>query len=85
MVFGPILESSSLPLSIPRALNGSEVKGSWVGWRRVCVAKSLLGGDVVFNDILIYSRVLYVMRWSMLEKVPGVTTLWGRSSLEAKL
>jgi hypothetical protein len=31
MVFEPILESSRLPLTIPRALHDSGVNGAWVG------------------------------------------------------
>jgi hypothetical protein len=58
MVFGNVLESSRLPLSIPWALHSSEVKGSRVGSHRGCVVKSLLSGDVVFCNLLICSRVL---------------------------
>jgi hypothetical protein len=49
-VFEPALESFRLPLSIPRALHGSEVNGArvslWIG----CLARSLVG-DNVFRDI----------------------------------
>jgi hypothetical protein len=45
-VFGPILESSRLPLSIPWALHVSEVNGTRVGSWRDCLARSLLGDDV---------------------------------------
>jgi hypothetical protein len=44
-VFGPVLESYRLPLSIPRALHVSEVNGAWVGPRRGCLARSLLADD----------------------------------------
>jgi hypothetical protein len=37
-VFRPILESSRLPLPIPWALYGSEVKGAQVGSQRGCIA-----------------------------------------------
>jgi hypothetical protein len=30
-VFGPILESSRLPLTVPRAFHDSEEIGAWVG------------------------------------------------------
>jgi hypothetical protein len=49
------------------------------------LAKSLLGGDIFSCGLLIYFRVLQAMRWSMLKKVPRVTTSWGQPSLEAKL
>jgi hypothetical protein len=45
-VFGPIPESSGLPLSVPRALHGSEVNDARFGSWRGCLAKSLLGEDV---------------------------------------
>jgi hypothetical protein len=45
-VFGPVLESSKFPLSIPRALHGCEVNGALVILRRGCLARSLLGDDV---------------------------------------
>jgi hypothetical protein len=45
MVFGPILESSRLPLSIPWALNGSEVNGARVSSWRGCLVSFLLGDD----------------------------------------
>jgi hypothetical protein len=45
-VFGPIIESSRLPLPIPRALHGSEVNGARVILRRGCLARSLLGDNV---------------------------------------
>jgi hypothetical protein len=31
VVFGPVLESSGLPLSIPHTLHGSEVNGARIG------------------------------------------------------
>jgi hypothetical protein len=45
MVFGPVLESSRLPLSIPWALNGSEVNGARVSSWRGCLVSFLLGDD----------------------------------------
>jgi hypothetical protein len=45
-VFGPILESSRLPIFVPWALPGGEVNGAQVGSWRDCLAMSLLGGDV---------------------------------------
>jgi hypothetical protein len=45
-VFGPILESFRLPLTVPRALHGSEENGTWVGSWRGCLVRSLLSGDV---------------------------------------
>jgi hypothetical protein len=55
MVFGPIMGSSKLPLTIPRALHGSGVNGAWVGSWRGCLARSLLGGDV-FPCVVICRR-----------------------------
>jgi hypothetical protein len=49
MVFGLVLESSRLPLSIPRALHGSEANGAWVGSQRGCLARPLLADDVLCN------------------------------------
>jgi hypothetical protein len=43
-VFGPILESSRLSLTIPRALHGSGEIGARVSSRRGCSVRSLLGG-----------------------------------------
>jgi hypothetical protein len=45
-VFGPVLESSRLPLTIPWALHSSGVDGTQVGSWGGCLARSLLGGDV---------------------------------------
>jgi hypothetical protein len=45
-VFGPVLESSRLPLSIPWALHSSEVNGTQVNLQRGCLARSLLGNDI---------------------------------------
>jgi hypothetical protein len=45
-VFGPVLECSRLPLTIPRALHSSGVDGARVGSWRGFLARSLLGGDV---------------------------------------
>jgi hypothetical protein len=45
-VFGLVLQSSRLPLSIPQALHGIEVNYAWVGSWRGCLARSLLGDDV---------------------------------------
>jgi hypothetical protein len=45
-VFGPILEPSRLPFSVPQTLHGSEVNGVWVGSWRGCLARSLLGADI---------------------------------------
>jgi hypothetical protein len=45
-VFKPVLESSTLHLSIPWALHGSKVNGAQVGLWRGCLARSLLGDDV---------------------------------------
>jgi hypothetical protein len=41
--------------------------------------------DWCFHGLLIYSGVFLAMRWTMLKKILRVTTLWGRTSLEAKL
>jgi hypothetical protein len=41
----------------------------------------VMSSSAVFSSI---PGVFLVVRWSMLEKVSGVTTLWGRPSLEAK-
>jgi hypothetical protein len=46
MMFGPVLESSSLPVTIPYALHGSGVNGARVGSWRGCLVRFLLGGDV---------------------------------------
>jgi hypothetical protein len=54
-MFGPILESSRLPLTVPQVLHGSGVDGAWVGSSRGCLAKSLLGGDIFPHG---------VMRWT---------------------
>jgi hypothetical protein len=45
-VFGPVLESSRLPLTIPWALHNSGVDGAQVGSWGGCLARYLLGGDV---------------------------------------
>jgi hypothetical protein len=45
-VLGPILESSRLHLSVPRALHGSKVNGGRVDLRRGCLASSFLGDDI---------------------------------------
>jgi hypothetical protein len=45
-VFGPVLESSMLSLTIPRALHDSGEGGARVGFWRGCLARSLLGGDI---------------------------------------
>jgi hypothetical protein len=45
-VFGLVLNSSRLPLSVPRTLHGSEVNGARVSSWRGCLARSLLGDDV---------------------------------------
>jgi hypothetical protein len=54
-VFGPILESSRLPLPVSQALHGSEVDGARVGSWRGCLARSLFGGDIFPRG---------VMRWT---------------------
>jgi hypothetical protein len=41
----------------------------------------LVGG---FHGVWAYSGVFLVMRWTMLEKVPGVAALWARPSLVVK-
>jgi hypothetical protein len=46
MVFGPILESSRLPHTVPWALHDRGVDGAWVGSWGGCLVMSLLGGDV---------------------------------------
>jgi hypothetical protein len=46
MLFGPILESSRLPLTIPQALHGSWENGASVYTKRGCLVRSLHGGDV---------------------------------------
>jgi hypothetical protein len=46
IVFRHVLESSKLPLSIPQALHGSEVNGSYVGSWGGCLARSLFSGDI---------------------------------------
>jgi hypothetical protein len=84
-VFEPILEPSGLSFSVPRGLYGSEVDGARVGSCRGCLASSLLGDDVFSYDLLVCLGVLQVMRWSVLEKVPRVTALWGHLFLEARL
>jgi hypothetical protein len=45
-VFRPILESYSLPPTIPGALHDSGMDGAQVGSWGGCLAWSLLGGDV---------------------------------------
>jgi hypothetical protein len=45
-VFGPILESSKLPPTIPQALHNNGVDGAWVGLWGCWLARYLLGGDV---------------------------------------
>jgi hypothetical protein len=45
-VFGPVLESSRLPLTVPQALHDSGEDGARVGSRRGCLVRSLLDGDV---------------------------------------
>jgi hypothetical protein len=51
-VFGPILESSRLPLTVSRALHDSGVNGARVGSWRGCLARSLLGGDVFSHGVM---------------------------------
>jgi hypothetical protein len=45
-VFGPILESFKLPLTVPRALYDNGGSGARVGSWRGCLVRSLLGCDV---------------------------------------
>jgi hypothetical protein len=45
-VFGPILEFSRLPPTIPWALHGNGVDSAQVGSWGGCIARSLLHGDV---------------------------------------
>jgi hypothetical protein len=45
-VLGPILESSSLPLTVPRALHSSGENGAPIGSWRGRLVRSLLGSDV---------------------------------------
>jgi hypothetical protein len=45
-VFGPVSESSRLPLSVPRALHDSEVNDARVGSWSGCLERSLLSDDV---------------------------------------
>jgi hypothetical protein len=45
-VFRPILESSRLPLTLPRSLHGSGEDSARVDSWRGCLARSLLGGNV---------------------------------------
>jgi hypothetical protein len=85
MVFGLVSEFSRLPLSVPWALHCNEVNGARVGSWRGCLTRSFLGGDIFSCGLLIKSGVLHATRWSMLEKVPRVTALWGWPSLEANL
>jgi hypothetical protein len=44
--FGPVLESSWLPLTIPQALPSSRRNGALVHSWRGCLVRSLLGSDV---------------------------------------
>jgi hypothetical protein len=53
-MFGPVQESSRLPLPIPRALHSSEVNGDWVGSWRSCLAAT--SSPMVFSSILKCSR-----------------------------
>jgi hypothetical protein len=50
-----------------------------VAYRGPCLV--VMSSSIVFLSNPI---VFWVVRWLMLEKVPGVTTLWGLPSLEAK-
>jgi hypothetical protein len=54
-VFGPILESSRLPLTVPWALHGSGENGAQVGSWRGCLVRSLLGGNMFLFE---------AMRWT---------------------
>jgi hypothetical protein len=45
-VFGPILESSRLPLTAPQALHNSGGNGARVGSQRGYLVRSSLGDDV---------------------------------------
>jgi hypothetical protein len=45
-VFGPVLASSRLSPTIPRALHSSGVDGAWVDSWGGCLARSLLGDNV---------------------------------------
>jgi hypothetical protein len=45
-VFGPVLKSFRLPLTIPQALHGSGENGAQVSFCRGCLVGSLLGDDV---------------------------------------
>jgi hypothetical protein len=51
-VFEHVLESSRLPLPVPRPFMAVGVR---VGSRRGCLARSSLGGDVFHCGLLIYS------------------------------
>jgi hypothetical protein len=53
VVFRPMLESSRLPPSVPRALHCSGVDGARVGSWGGCLGRYLLGGDVFLYSILI--------------------------------
>jgi hypothetical protein len=55
MMFGPVLESSRLPLSVPWALHGSEVNGARIGSWRGSLVRSLLG-----NNVFPHGRVRWI-------------------------
>jgi hypothetical protein len=46
MLFGPVLESSRLALTVPPALHRIGENGARVSSWRVCLVRSLLGDDV---------------------------------------
>jgi hypothetical protein len=79
MVFGPVLESFRLPLTVPWALHDSGENGAWVGSWRGCLVS--VSSSVLFSSV---PCIFLVMRWLILKKVPGVTTLWCQPFLEAK-
>jgi hypothetical protein len=51
-VFGPVLESSRLPNTIPRALHGSGVDDARISSWGGCLARSLLGGDTFLCGVM---------------------------------
>jgi hypothetical protein len=64
-------------------------RGSFIAVRQLNNYKHEMVGSLRsvggFHGVRAYSVVFLAMRWMMLENVPGVTALWARLSLEAKL
>jgi hypothetical protein len=61
-------------------------RGPFIARRRLDNYKLIISPRSVggFHGVRAYSGVLLAMRWTILEKVPGVTALWDWLSFTAK-